>query len=103
MEGTIAAQCFLEQETGLVLDMAGNKLLTGSVIICKLTPFVIMEYVDIDCIGGGKIEIVYQADDKYFEFLDQKIKELHMEGVKNLSLACSGCWQVVDTRPGGNK
>ena len=79
MEGTIAAQCFVEQKTGLVLDMAGNKLPARSVIMCKLTPFVIMEDGDIDYVGGGKIEMVYQADDKYLKFLDQQIKELHME------------------------
>ena len=25
------------------------------------------------------MEMVYQADDDYFEFLDQQVKELHME------------------------
>ena len=69
----------MEQETGLVLDMAGNKLPTGSVIMCKLTAFVITEDSDIDYIGGSKIEMVYQADDLYLEFLEQQVKELHME------------------------
>ena len=59
MESIIAAQCFIEQETGLVLDMAGNNLLAGSVIMCKLTPFVIMKDGDIDYMGGGKMEMVY--------------------------------------------
>ena len=70
MESTIAAQCIVKQDTGLVLHMAGNKLHAGSVIICKLTAFVIMEDSDIDYVGGGKMEMVYQADDWYFEFLD---------------------------------
>ena len=69
MTSTIVAQCIVEQETGLVLDMAGNKLPAGSVIMCKLTAFVITENTDIDYIGGGKIE-VYQADNQYYEFLD---------------------------------
>ena len=38
-----------------------------------------MEDGDIDYIGGGKMEIVYQADDQYFEFLNQQVKELHVE------------------------
>ena len=67
------------QETGLVLDMAGNRLPAGSVIMCKLTPFVIMEDGDIDYVGGGKMEMFYQADDEYFEFLNQQVKELHIE------------------------
>ena len=66
MESTIAAQCIVEQDTGLVLDMAGNKLPAGSVIMCKLTAFVIMEDSDIDYIGRGKMEMVYQTNDQYF-------------------------------------
>ena len=73
MENTIAAQCFVEQDTGLMLDMA------GLVIMCKLTPFIIMEDGDIDYLGGGKMEMVYQADDRYFKFLNQQVKELHMK------------------------
>ena len=79
MESTITSQCFVEQETSLVLDMAGNKLPAGLVIMCKLPPFVIMEDSDIDYVGGDKMEIVYWADDKYFEFLNQQVKELHGE------------------------
>ena len=51
----------------------------GSVIMCKLTLFVIMTDGDIDYMGGSKMEMVYWADDEYFEFLDQQVKELHME------------------------
>ena len=79
MGGTTAAQCFVEQETGLVLDMEGNKLPAGSVIMCKLTPFVIMEDGYINYMGGGKMEMVYWADDEYCKFLNQQVKELHME------------------------
>ena len=79
MESTIATQCFVEQETSLVLDMVGNRLPAGSVIMYLLAPFVITEDGDIDYVGGGKMEMVYWADDKYFEFLNQQAKELHME------------------------
>ena len=79
MESTVAAQCIVEQDTGLVLDMAANKLPAGSVIMSKITAFVITEDSDIDYIAGGKMEIVYLADDWYFEFLNQQVKELHME------------------------
>ena len=74
MESTIAAQCIVEQDIGLVLDMAGNKLPAGSVIMCKLTALVIMEDSDIDYIGGGQMEMIYQADDQYFKFLNQQVK-----------------------------
>ena len=69
----------VEQDTGLVLDMAGNRLPAGSVIMCKLTAFVIMEDGDPDYVGGGKMEMVYQANDQYIKFLNQQEKVLHME------------------------
>ena len=90
MECTIAAQCFVEQETGLKLDMAGNTLPAGSIMMYRLTPFVIMGDGDIDYVVGGKMEMVYWADDEYFEFLDQQVKELHMVGSKDSSEVCSG-------------
>ena len=61
MESTIATQCVVEQDTGLVLDIMGNKLSTESVIMHTLTAFVIMEEGDIDYVGGGKMEMVYHA------------------------------------------
>ena len=79
MESTISTKCVTEQNTGLVHDMEGNRLPTGSVIMCKLTAFVIMVDGDIDYMGGGKMEMVYHTDDQYFEFLNQQVKELHME------------------------
>ena len=79
MESTIAAQCIVEHHSGLVLDMERNKLPAGSVILCKLTVFIIIEDGDIDYVGGGKMEMVYQANGWYFTFLDQQVKEVHME------------------------
>ena len=54
MENTIVAQCMVEQDTGLVLDMAGNRLPAGSVIICKLTTFVIRKDGDLTMLEVGK-------------------------------------------------
>ena len=59
MENTVAAQCMVEQYTGLVLDMAGNRLPAGSLIMCKPTAFVITEDGDIDYVGGCKMDMVY--------------------------------------------
>ena len=56
-----------------------NKLPAGSVIMCKLTAFIITEDGHINFVGGGKMEMTYQADDWYLEFFDQQVKELHME------------------------
>ena len=38
-----------------------------------------MEDGDIDYVGGDKMEMVYQANNWYFEFLCQQVKELYME------------------------
>ena len=97
MESKIAAQCIVKHESGLVLDMAANKLLAGSVIKCKLTAFVIMENDDTDYVGGGKMEMVYQANDQYFKCLDQQVKKLHIERSQGFITS------VVDTRPEGSR
>ena len=66
MDSSITAQCFEERESSLILDMVGNRLPVGSVIMCKLALFVITNDGDIDYVGGSKMEMVYWADDKYF-------------------------------------
>ena len=43
MDLKVVAKCVIEQDTGLIVDEAGNKLLAKDVIICKMTPFTIME------------------------------------------------------------
>ena len=48
MDSSTIAQCFVKWETGPVLDMAANRLLVGSVIMCRLTPFVTTKDGDID-------------------------------------------------------
>ena len=66
MDLKVTGKCFIEQESGLVIDEAGNKLLAKSVMICQITPFVITEEGDINNFTGGKMEAIYQADDQSF-------------------------------------
>ena len=84
MNSSITAQCFVEGESGMIIEMVGNRLPVGSVIMCKLTPFFITKGGDVDYLGGDKMEMVYQADDRYFKFLDQQVKKLHMERSQGL-------------------
>ena len=72
----VAAKCVVKQDTGLVVDEVGNKLPAKSVMFCKMTPFIITEEGDIDYFMGGKMETVYQADDQYFEFFKEQVREL---------------------------
>ena len=90
MESTIAAQCIVEHDTGLVLDMAGNKLPAGSVIMCKVTTFVIMEDSDIDYMGGGKMEMVYKADDSTSSSSISRSRSCTWKEVKSSLQASSG-------------
>ena len=96
MKGTFSAKGVVEQVAGLVLDMTNNKLPAGSVIMCKFTAFVIKGDGDIDYMGGGKMEMVYHANDQYFKFLNQQVKELHMERsqgfIKSVFRALTGSW-----------
>ena len=85
-----------EQDTGLVLDMAGDKLPAGSIIMFKLTAFVFTEDVDIDYVGGGKMKMVYEANDWYFKLLHQQVKELHME--RSQGFITSIFWALAGNR-----
>ena len=68
MDLKVAAKCIIAQDTGLVVDEAGNKLPVKSVILCKMTPFIITEEGDIDYFTGGKMETIYETDNRYFDF-----------------------------------
>ena len=77
--------------------MAGKRLPVVSVIMCKLNPFGIMKDGDVNYVGDGEMEMIYWADDEFFEFLNQQVKELHMERSQGFitsmfrALTCSRC------------
>ena len=79
MDLEVTGKCFVEQESGLIIDEAGNKLPVKAVMFCKMTPFAITEEGDVDNFTGGKMETVYQADKQYFKFLEGQLKELQAE------------------------
>ena len=74
MDLKVAAKCVIKQDTGLVVDEAGNKLPVKAVIICKMSPFIIIEEADIEYLASGKMETVYQVDDQYFELLENQVR-----------------------------
>ena len=73
MDFKVAAKCVFEQDTGLIVDEADNKLPVKAVIVCKMTSFVIMEEGDLDYLAGDKMETVYQMEDQYIGFLEKQI------------------------------
>ena len=67
MDFKVTGKCFIKQQSGLISDEAGNKPPVKSVMLCKLTPFVITEG-DINNFPGDKMEAAYQSDNQFFEF-----------------------------------
>ena len=84
------AQCFVEWETGLVLDMAGNRLSVGSVIMCKLTPFAIMKDGNIDYMGGSKMEMVSRLMMSILSSSISRSRNFTWKGVRDSSQVCTG-------------
>ena len=68
MDHKVTGKCFIKQESGLVIDEAGNKLSAKCVMFCKMTPFIITEEGDIDNFTSGKMEAIYHVDNQFFEF-----------------------------------
>ena len=79
MASQISAKCFVEQETGFLVQEAGNKLQAKSVVMCQMTPFVITEEGNTSHFTGGKMENIYHVDERYFDFVEDQVKELKAE------------------------
>ena len=93
MDLKVAAKCIVEQDTALVVDEAGHKLPVKFVLLCKMTPFIITEEGDIVYFTDGKMETVYQADDKYFEFFEGQVSELQEE--RSQGIITSVIWALM--------
>ena len=61
MASQVAAKSSMEQETGFLVDEAGNNLHAKSVVMCQMTPFVISEEDAINHFAGGKMENIYHV------------------------------------------
>ena len=79
MDLKVTGKCFIEQRSGLVVDTSGKRLLTKSVLFCRMTPFIITEYGDIDNFAGGKVDAIYQAANHYFNFFKEEVREIQVE------------------------
>ena len=72
-------KCFIEQGSGLVVYASGNRLPAKSVLFCRMTPFIITEDGGIDNFTGGKVDIIYQADDQCFDFFKNRSKNYKLK------------------------
>ena len=59
MSFTVSGQCFIENETDLIIDGAGNKIQAKTVILCKKKAFIITEDGDIDWFSVEDMDVVY--------------------------------------------
>ena len=79
MASQVTAQCFIQQETGFLIDKTGNKLQAKSMVMCQSTPYIVTEEGDINHFAGGKMENIYHGDDKYSNFLEEQVNKLKAE------------------------
>ena len=93
---SIARKCFIEQGSDLVADSAGNRIPAKSIIFCKKRVFIITKDGDIDKFSGEEMDVIYQASDKDFNFLETQIRELYAE--RNQSILTSIFRTITGTR-----
>ena len=79
MDFKVTGKCFIEQKSGLVVDTSGNMLPKKSVLFCRMTPFIFTEDGNNDNLAGRKVDAIYQADDQYFDFFKEQVKELQAQ------------------------
>ena len=79
MASKVSVQCFIQQETGFLIDELGTKLHAKSMVMCKSIPYVVTEEGDIDHFVGGTMENIYHTDDRYSGILERQVKKLKAE------------------------
>ena len=72
----------MEQDTAFLVGEMGNKLQAKSVVMCQSTSHMVTEEGDIDPFARGKMENIFHADDRYYNFLEEQVKELTAEKIK---------------------
>ena len=67
--------CIHQLETDFSVDTDGAALPAGAVIICNKKPFIVTEELYINEFLGGEINVVYQAKDEEFSYLETQVQE----------------------------
>ena len=78
------AEKYIVDHYGMVVDTEGRKILANTVIFCRIKYFIITEEGDIDCFPRGKTEFVYEADQAFFYFLKEQVRELQEEKTQSV-------------------
>ena len=96
MDIKVVSKYFIEEGSNLTVDAAGNRIPAKSVIFCKKRNFIITDDGDIDLFAGGGMDVIYQAADKDFNFLENQVKDLNAE--RNQSIITSIFRTLTGTR-----
>ena len=67
--------CIPQPETNFYVNTDGAALPAGAVIFCKKKPFIVTEELCINEFLGGEIDVVYQAKDEEFSYLETQVQE----------------------------
>ena len=68
-----------------------------------MTLFIITKDGDVDSFTGGKVDAIYQADDQYFNFFEEQVKELQVEKRQSTITSVFELLQVLGVKLGGCK
>ena len=89
MDPKVTGKCLIEQGSGMVIDKAGNKLPAKFILFCKMMPFIITKDSDIDKFEGEEMDSSYQANDQYFNFFEEEVKDLQAKKSKGIITSVS--------------
>ena len=89
----------MKQEIGFLVDEAGKKLQVKPMVMCQTIPFVETQDGNIPHFAGGKMENIYHADDRYFNFLGEQVVQAAgagpAEGRWLASHQCQSHWNLT--------
>ena len=80
MSGT----CICQSETDFYVDEDGSTLPADMEILCRKKPFIITKEIYMDEFLGGEMDMVYQANDDEFSYLEAQVKENKAEALEGL-------------------
>ena len=96
MDLKISSKCFIEQESNIIINSAGKRIPTKSLIFCKKTAFFIIKDRDINKFLREEMDVISQAADEEFNLFKAKVRELDVE--RNQSILTSLFMTITGTR-----
>ena len=76
--------CICQPETDFYIDTDGAALPADATLLHKKKPFIITKELHMDEFLGGEMDVVYQANDDEFSYLEAQVKENKAETLGGL-------------------